>query len=283
MGALVGLLLGCGLILVVPGVRRPSARRGSRSAGRIAAELRAAGVEGVTPAGVVGACALVGVAAAFAMAVVSRTAVIAIVFGLMAACLPLALLRRRAAAATARIATAWPDVVDDLASAVRAGMGLPEALAAVGERGPEPLRPAFSRFSSDYRASGAFGACLDRLAAELADPVADRVIEALRMAREVGGHDLGRVLRTLSSFLRDDARLRGEVAARASWTVNGARLAVAAPWVVLAMLSLRPEAMAAYGTSAGAVVVVAVALTSAVAYRAMLALGRLPADPRVLT
>ena len=39
----------------------------------------------------------------------------------------------------------------------------PEALAALSTRGPEVLRPPFARFAAEYRSSGRFGACLDRL------------------------------------------------------------------------------------------------------------------------
>ena len=87
--------------------------------------------------------------------------------------------------------------------------------------------------------TGRFGECLDRLKERLADPVGDRVIEGLRLAREVGGGELGRLLRNLSGFLRDDARTRSELESRQAWTVNGARLAVAAPWVVLLLMSFQ--------------------------------------------
>jgi tight adherence protein B len=102
----------------------------------------------------------------------------------------------------------WPEAVDNLASAVRAGMSLPDALAALAVRGPEPLRPAFDGFALDYQVTVAFGECLDRFKDELADPVGDRVVEGLRIAREVGGGELGRLLRNLSGYLRDDARTR---------------------------------------------------------------------------
>ena len=49
----------------------------------------------------------------------------------------------------------------------------------------------------------------------------------------------------MSQFMRQDLRTRGELEARQSWTVNGARLAAAAPWVVLALLSSRPETASA--------------------------------------
>ena len=86
--------------------------------------------------------------------------------------------------------------------------------------------------------TGRFGECLDRLKDRLADPVGDRVVEGLRIAREVGGGELGRLLRNLSGYLRDEARTRSELESRQAWTVNGARLAVAAPWLVLLFMSL---------------------------------------------
>ena len=183
---------------------------------------------------------------------------------------------------TVTLREVWPEVVDHLASGVRAGLSLPEAVAQLGERGPAELREPFARFAADYRATGRFGECLDLLKARLADPVADRIVEALRLTREVGGTDLGRLLRTLSSFLREDARTRGELEARQSWTVNGARLAAAGPWVVLAFLATRPETAQAYNSAAGVAVLVAGAVTSVVAYWLMRRIGRLPEEGRVL-
>ena len=93
-------------------------------------------------------------------------------------------------------------------------------------RGPEPLRTAFDQFALDYQVTGRFGECLDRLKDRLADPVGDRVIEGLRIAREVGGGELGRLLRNLSTLparrrphpLRD-----GGAAGRGPSTAPGSR------------------------------------------------------------
>ena len=98
----------------------------------------------------------------------------------------MAVLRGRARRALRERAELWPDVVDDLGSAVRAGLSLPEALTRVGERGPAPLRPAFAAFGVRYQRDRAASAtALDHLKADLADPVGDRVVEALR--RRPGG------------------------------------------------------------------------------------------------
>jgi tight adherence protein B len=162
-------------------------------------------------------------------------------------------------------------------------MSLPDAVAALGERGPEALRPAFRRFADDHRVTGSFATCLGNLKDELSDPVGDRVVEALRLARDVGGTELGRLLRTLSSVLREDARTRAELEARQGWAVSAARLAVAAPWATLAFLSLRPGALSAYDSTAGVVVLAAAGLLSAAAYAVMRRIGRLPGDERVLS
>lgn len=152
----------------------------------------------------------------------------------------------------------------------------------LGSKGPEILRPVFVAFAADYRSGGSLGQSLDRLKDSLADPVADRIIEALRLTREVGGSDLGRLLGTLAECLRENLRTRSELEARQSWTVNGARLAVAAPWVVLLLLAARPEAMAAYARPAGIMVLGCGLAVSVVCYRLMLRIGALPDEERIL-
>jgi len=213
---------------------------------------------------------------------VSVSVPIAVSFGAFAVFAPISLVRWRQRQRAAELRELWPEVTDNLASGVRAGLSLPEALTQIGVRGPEPLRPAFQRFGSDYRATGRFNDCLDRLKVTLADPVGDRIVESLRMAREVGGSDLGRLLRTLSAFLREDARTRAELETRQSWTVNAARLAVAAPWILLALLALRPEAVRAYNTTAGGLVLLLGGGLSVLAYRVMKRIARLPVEQRVL-
>ena len=284
MGALVGLLFGLGLFLVWRSFTPPAPRRAGRVSrrDRTADLLAQAGIESVTPGALVASCIGVGAVVLVLMYAVSRSPAIAVAFAVMAAYGPVALVRFRARQRRAELRELWPEVVDNLASGVRAGLSLPEALTQVGVRGPQELRRPFARFGEDYRATGRFYDCLDRLKATLADPVGDRIVESLRMAREVGGNDLGRLLRTLSAFLREDARTRAELETRQGWTINAARLAVAAPWIVLALLSLRPEAVDAYNSAAGLVVLLVGGGLCLVAYRVMVRIGRLPEEERVL-
>ncbi len=282
-GIAVGALLGAGLFCIWWSCWVPAGpARGWRGPERARDVLRQAGLESVGLTVIVVCCAGMALTAYLVVLVISEVPMIALSFAVMAGWLPIGVIRSRAARRRQRRRDLWPDVVDNLASGVRAGLSLPEALGQLGVRGPEPLRPQFLAFARDHAASGRFDDALDHLKDRLADPVADRLCEALRITREVGGSDLGRLLRSLSQFLREDARTRSELEARQSWTVYAARLAVAAPWLILALLATRPESVAAYRQPAGSAILLLGALSCLVAYRLMVRIARLPDDRRVL-
>lgn len=284
MGALLGLILGMGLLLIWrSGTRRPTRRRGPSSWTTARTELlRQAGVDGVSSTQLLLMQVVAALLAFILVLLTTSTVTIALCFGLIASVLPYAVVVRLRNRRSTELRDVWPEVVDNLSSGVRAGLSLPEGLSAIGSRGPQPLREPFQHFAADYRATGRFMECLDRLKDRLADPVADRICETLRIAREVGGTDLGQVLRTLSAFLREDARTRAELEARQSWTVNAARLAVAAPWLILILIGTQSATLRAYDTAGGTFVLAAGGLICFAAYRIMIRIGRLPAERRVL-
>lgn len=284
MGALVGLGVGLGLLLIWSAFTLPRATRASGPTSTALSRLLGrAGLSDVTVPSLLTLCAVLFALAFVVVQAVSRTAPVAFVFAAMAAYLPIAVLRQRAARRLRDFAEVWPEAVDNLASAVRAGLSLPDAVSALATTGPEPLRADFAQFALDFQVTGRFGECLDRLKIRLADPVGDRVIEGLRLAREVGGGDLGRLLRNLSGFLRDDARTRSELESRQAWTVNGARLAVSAPWIVLLLMSFQTTAIRQYASPGGVIVLGVGFGVCVLAYTAMMRIGRLPTEKRILS
>lgn len=179
-------------------------------------------------------------------------------------------------------ADVWPDVVDDLASAIRAGLSLPQAVIELCSSGPESLRPAFQLCRDQYQATGDFTAGLNLISQNLQDPQADKFVASIQIAHEVGGADLGVLLRTLSEVMREELVLRGEIVARQSWTVNGAKLAVAAPWVTALVLSTRDSAANVYLSTSGIRMLAICAVVSVLAYAAMMKIAELPAEKRLL-
>lgn len=287
MSLALGLVGGVGLLLIAapflwPRRVAPARRRGPKALTAVKDRLVQAGLERVSvPMFVVVSLVIAAAGAALCFALLP-VAALALVAGGAAGVLPALTVSWRARGRRKAKRLAWPDVVDHLVSAVRSGVPLPDAIAQLAESGPADLREPFRIFAGEYAATGNLSVALDDLKLRLADPVADRIVETIRMSREVGGSELPAVLRSLSAYLRQEQALRAEVEARQSWIVNAARLGVAAPWVVLAMLATRPEAALAYNSPAGAVLIVCGLGVTIVAYRLMMALGRLPEERRWL-
>lgn len=189
--------------------------------------------------------------------------------------LPWGWLRARMEKRRQLFANAWPDITDSLLTAVRAGVSLPEAVVQLAVVGPEVTRLYFQTFATDYRTSGKFDEALSNLQHRLYDATADRVIEILRLSRAVGGSEMGNILRDLSTMMRENLRISGEIQARQSWIVNAARLAVSAPWIVLLLISTRTDAGHAYSSATGMMVLACGGIACTFAYWLMQRMGRI--------
>lgn len=223
-----------------------------------------------------------GLIAGLVAATLTQLPLVGVLAGLFSAYLPYLVMSSNAHRLQSKRAKAWPHLVDNLVSGVRAGLSLGETLLAVADAPPASLQGPFAHFAAEYRAAGNLDASLAGLKRELASPVADRIIEALRLAAQVGGNDLVALLEDLGAMLRAEERTRGEVLARQSWTVTGARMAAAAPWIILALLLARGQTIAVYSTPTGSFILLVGASVSVVAYLLMLRVGRLDAIPRTM-
>ncbi|MDO4665157.1 MAG: type II secretion system F family protein [Actinomycetaceae bacterium] len=280
MGALLGALCGVGLGLVLDLL--PKMRQKSGREGRITALLRRAELSNVRPVQILGAAVAIFVFVFLVLLATTRTWAVATIVGGALSATPIGWLKVRGARIDKARREIWPDVIDDILTGIQAGLSLSDTMVGLARNGPEPLRAQMRQFSADLAATGRFEASLDLLKDRLKDPVADRIIEAMRIAHNVGGADLSALLRALSHMLREDARTRGELEARQSWTVNGARLAVVAPWLVVTVLCLQPSTARAYQNFGGVVVLASGAVLSAVAYYLMHKFATLTGEERTL-
>jgi tight adherence protein B len=281
MTEITGIVGGLGVLMLYAGLTgggRASRRALMRRLDSLAEE---SGLSSLTGLRLLGASVGSLLLTATIVAGITSSLVVAVAIGAVLGWAPFAFVRSRRDQRRRAFREAWPDALATLVAAVRSGVSLAEACASLAGRGPRGLQPGFASFASSYRACGSFQASLQRLGMELADPVADKVVAALSLAHEVGGTDLVRVLRSLEDFVRADLRLRKEIESRWSWTVAAARVAAAGPWVVLMLMSARPEAAAAYNSSTGALVIGGGAVATAAGYRLMLRAGRLPEEKRL--
>jgi tight adherence protein B len=213
----------------------------------------------------------------------TRIPMLALIASSVAAWAPFGVRRARAFRRAVAVRDQWPDVIEELISMVRSGTALPEAWVRLSAREFPGIAETVSASVAVYEATGSFSHAMREARRSFADPVADHVLLSLEVAHEVGGTDLVPVLRTLAASVNAEMSVRKEVTARWSWTVSSARIAAAAPWVVLLLMLSRAETVRAYSTPAGATVLAGAALASLAGYRLMLWAARLPTKRAVVS
>lgn len=283
MTLFVGAILAAGLLLSASPWLWPHRERDERAvtrAGWLARLIDEAGYASVQQRTVLAVIIAIALAAASTAWLITGIPVLAVLAAIAGASAPIAFLRSRRLQLRKARRQLWPDVCDLLIASIRVGLSLPDAVASLAESAPGMVRPAFVVFARDLHSTGRFESSIERLKTALADPIADRIVETLKMARQVGGTELTGVLRALSSSVRADAALRGEVEARQSWIRGAAVLGVVAPWIILGLLALRPEGAQAYTSPEGVLVICGGAAVSVVAFRIMVRIGRLPEPSR---
>jgi tight adherence protein B len=226
----------------------------------------------------------IGISASVSTAAVllmTRSVVIALAFGALAAGIAFVTVRAKNNLNEAVLIAAWPEVIDHLMSGIQSGLSLTESLAGLSTRGPEVLRPAFTQFKATLYGSGDLTQAIEELKALFAHHGSDQIFEALIISKALGGGELLQILRSLGDFLRQDLALRREIEVKHGWIKNSAHLSAAAPWILLLLLSTQPSTADAYSTTTGAMILIAGLVMTGIAYIWMNRLGRLPQTPRV--
>jgi len=111
-----------------------------------------------------------------------------------------------------RFETQLPDTLNLLATSLRAGYSLLQAVEAVGEEAPEPTRREFGRAMAEIRLGRPINDALDDIAERMTSQDFEWTVMAIGIQREVGGN-LAEVLQTTSETMVQRNRLRREMKA----------------------------------------------------------------------
>ncbi len=270
-----GLLLGLGVFLMVIPAR-------TRRQSRVRSWFDEAGLAGV-PLTVVGVVMITVAAIAGALAASAIPIPSVAPLGFVVGCgVPIVALAGARDRRRQRARALWPDVIDAIRVALRSGSTLTDAVTASASIVPREWRTAWTSLESNLRRGSDVDSALRRLQCALADPIADRVVESIVVAREYGGTELPAVLAELGRSVRRESAMRHEAQSRQSWVRHAATLGVVSPWIVLALLASRPENREAYSTVAGTLLIVVSAGVTAIAYFVMRALGSMREPARWL-
>lgn len=226
-------------------------------------------------------CGLSSVVVTIVVLAWTKSLIITIPFSIFAVVIAWVYMRNKGRRAAAAMLQVWPEVTDHLISAIHSGLSLSEALVGLGSRGPEQVRPYFLSFHQELLASGDFVASTETLKARLNSHGSDQILEAILLAKSLGGSELLQIFRTLGDFLRQDLALRKEIEIKHGWIKNSAHLSSAAPWLLLLLLSSQPGTAQSFAQPGGVAILLLGLLLTSVAYLWMGKLGQLPNPPRV--
>lgn len=277
-----GLTLGTGLLLVVRGLSQNTpAREVSRHS--LAMHLHQLGVDRMNSSVFLLLSFICGALIAGAILLLTSVIAVALVAFIAGSALPFVWLKARAVRRASIYAGVWPDVVDALITQMRSGATIPSALNALVMFPQTLVAEGATVFARCFGSTGNADLALNDLKASWGQAASDRIIESLRVARDVGGSHVIATLAELGAQLRAENLTRRDIQAKQSWVAVAARIGVAAPWIVLIVLSFRPEAVAAYNSSAGVLIILGGFIACILAYRLMLSIGALPTDRRNLS
>jgi tight adherence protein B len=156
-----------------------------------------------------------------------------------------ALRRRRAR----RLVRQLPDALSALAGALRAGLGLPQALATLAEQQPGPLRDEFALVLRKQRLGLSLDHALVELGARIGRPEYDLFVTSVRIARELGSN-LAESLERLADTLRRKSATEAKIEALTAQGRLQGWIVGLLPLGLMGVLNwLEPQAMRALWTT----------------------------------
>jgi tight adherence protein B len=201
--------------------------------------------------------------------------------GTLTAVLPPVVERERLRAAAERDAARWPDFLAALRGRLATGESLPEATIEASGRAGGRISGLSSRIADSAPTAGYSGA-LSEARSIWSDPLADRVLTTLGVAHQVGGHRVAEVLSTLGASVSDELRLRRAHHAALTQQRLTAAVALVAPWVLLLLTTAtNPQAVAAYSTPTGTLVICGGLVATTAGFWLARRSARLSRQPRV--
>lgn len=190
-------------------------------------------------------------------------------------------LELRASLRQRRIFECWPIVLESLESAAIAGLSLVESLRDLADSEQLVVAKDFAECCRDLDSGLSFDNSVNSLKCRLGTAASDFTMELLRATNALGSSGYVSAIRNQSAALRADLTLASELAAKQGWVVGTAKLAVLAPWLIVLILSFRPENSQLYASTIGTSVLIIGLIASAVALRMVYQIGNLRQNSRV--
>lgn len=176
----------------------------------------------------------------------------------------------------------WPSVIESLQSAAQSAMSVLDSMRDLGESSHLVVAKDFGAACDSCDRAVSLDSALERLKANFGLAICDLTIETLRVVNSAGGAGFLDALTRQATTIRQRSLLNEQIQAKQGWVLGTAKIAVVAPWLIVAMLASRSENVESYNSPQGVGVLVAGLLASLMALRLISLIGRIEVNTRVL-
>lgn len=175
----------------------------------------------------------------------------------------------------------WTEMLRDT---LAAAAGLEQAIVATAHVAPPPIRPQILEVAARIERGDRLAPSLRQLAADLNDPTADLVINALIAAAEHQARQLSALLGRLAHIARDRVEMRRRVETGRARTRTTLRVVVIT-FAVFAggLILLNPAFLAPYGTAGGQLVLLIIGALFIGAFAWLRRMAHIDEPERILT
>ncbi|HEY0839073.1 MAG TPA: type II secretion system F family protein [Vulgatibacter sp.] len=165
----------------------------------------------------------------------------AVVFGLGGVAMPALAVRRHRARRIATFEKQLVDTLQAMASALRAGLTLPQTLESIAREAPFPIGPELSLVVKELKLGVPLEEALENLASRVDSTDLSLVVVSTNTARQLGGN-MAEMFETISQTIRERFRLQGRIAALTSQGRMQGWVVAALPVLLgIAMRWIRPD------------------------------------------
>jgi tight adherence protein B len=152
---------------------------------------------------------------------------------LLFAAMPYLLLKRRQAIRRRQFEVAFPDALDLMTNALRAGYSLQAAMEFVGRESPAPLRQEFLRFYDEQRLGVDVRTALMAMQERIGTEEARLFVTSLVIQRETGGN-LVELLTNIANLIRERLKFQSNLETLTAEPKLSARVLAVMPFVMFA-------------------------------------------------
>lgn len=209
------------------------------------------------------------------LSILTKVIIVAPAFVILGLLTPGLLLRRKNNKSTELKMNQWLVLIDEIASGVRAGLTISESLSQSLNKSEEPLRQDLIEAILEFNRSGQVSKVMKILQTQISDPVGIATLKLLAIVLKTGSNDLATSLNILSNTSRENINLIQELKAKQAWVLNGAKISIIAPWVVLLTLWTQESVRTAYQNFMGQIILLLVAVIGIVGYVVMKKIGKI--------